>query len=107
MGKNIAGPAQKVDLTVFQPLGTTRQRADLTVARTMPRINVDPTPTKVMLQAIAQNVRYTLDGSTPTPTFGFALIAGAAPTIVTYHQSTIIQVIEEGATATLVYCWGK
>jgi hypothetical protein len=106
--KNIAGPAQKVDLTVFQPLGTTRQRADMATVQTMGRPNTDPTPTKVMLQVIGQNnVRYTLDGSTPTPTFGFVLLAAAAPTILTYHQSTIIQVIEEGATATLVYCWGK
>ena len=105
--KNIAGPAQKVDLTVFQPLGTTRQRADMAAMQTMGRPNTNPTPTKVMLQAIAQNVRYTLDGSAPTPTFGFLLIAGAAPTVITYHQSTIIQVFEAAATATLVYCWGK
>ena len=105
--KNIAGPAQKVDLTVFQPLGTTRQRADMVALQTMGRPNTSPTPTKVLLQALDQNVRFTVDGSAPTPTFGFRLTAGDAAIIITYHQSTVIQVIEEAATATLVYCWGK
>lgn len=35
----------------------------------------------VMIQAEAQNVRYTLDGSTPTTTVGFLLQAGETHTL--------------------------
>ena len=107
MGKNILGSAQKVDLTIFQPLGPTLQRADLAAVQTLARPNTDPTPTKLMVQVTGQNnVRYTLDGSMPTPAFGFSLIAGGAATVLTIHQSTTVQVVEAAATATLTYCWG-
>ena len=107
MSKRIAGPATKTDLTIFQPIGTHQQRADLAAVQTLARPNTDPTPTKLMVQVTGQNnIRYTLDGSVPTAAFGFVLLAGAAPTVLTHHQSTVIQVIEEAATATLIYCWG-
>ena len=32
-----------------------------------------------MLQAESQNIRYTMDGTTPTTTYGMRLIAGLAP----------------------------
>jgi len=107
MSKRIAGPATKTDLTIFQPIGTHQQRADLAVVQTLARPNTDPTPTKLMVQVVGQsNVRFTIDGSMPTPAFGFRLTTGDAAVIITIHQSTVIQVIEEAATATLNYCWG-
>ena len=106
MSKRIAGPATKTDLTIFQPIGTHQQRADLAAVQTLARPNTDPTPTKILIQALDQNVRFTVDGSMPTPAFGIRLAAGAAAVIITYHQSTVLQFIEETQTAVLTYCWG-
>ena len=107
MSKRIAGPATKTDLTIFQPIGTHQQRADLAAVQTLARPNTDPTPTKLMVQVVGQsNVRFTIDGSVPTAAFGFRLTTGDAAVIITIHQSTVLQFIEEAATATLNYCWG-
>ena len=105
--KTKAGPDTRVELAPFNPLGTTRQRGDMTIVRQMLRPNWNPPATKLMVQAFTQNVRYTIDGSAPTPTFGFRLTAGNDPTILDYGPDTIIQVIEEAATAILAYCWGQ
>jgi hypothetical protein len=50
----------------------------------------------VLLTARAQNIRYTIDGTTPTATTGFPLEAGKT-LIIDYHSSMTIKVIEETA----------
>jgi len=105
--KTEGGPDTRVELAPYNPLGTTLTRTDLTVARTLVRPNTNPTPTKLMVQAFAQNIRYTIDGSAPTPAFGFRLTATNDPTMITIGPDTLVQVIEEAATAELIYCWGQ
>lgn len=101
------GPDKRVEIAPFNPQGTTRQRADMVTVQTVGRPNFAIPATKVMLQAFDQNVRFTLDGSAPTPTFGFRITAARDPIMVTFGPDTLIQVVEEAATATLVYCWGQ
>lgn len=62
---------------------------------------------KLLIQAVGQNVRYTLDGTTPTATKGFQLKAGDPPIIIPVGGNTTIKVIEETATADLQYQWGN
>lgn len=63
--------------------------------------------TKLLIQALDQNVRYTLDGTTPTASVGFQLLAGDPPVVVPIGVDTVIKVIEEAATASLQFQWGE
>ena len=76
MGKNILGSAQKVDLTIFQPLGPTLQRADLAAVQTLARPNTDPTPTKLMVQCQRQPLDFHL---LPVPQPSFLQFIKALP----------------------------
>ncbi len=63
---------------------------------------------KLLMQAITQNIRYTLDGTTPTSTVGFQLRAGDPPVIIPYWPGDVtITVIEETSGAKLQYQWGS
>lgn len=60
---------------------------------------------RVLIQAITQNVRYTLDGTAPTATLGFQLKASDPPLLIPIGPNTTLKVIEETATASLQYQW--
>ena len=62
---------------------------------------------KILIQALTQNVRYTLDGSVPTATAGFQLKAGDPPVIISILGITVLKVIEETATADVQIQAGK
>jgi hypothetical protein len=59
--------------------------------------------TQIIIQAITGNVRFTLDGSTPTATYGFELQAGQLPVTIPVPGGGI-NVIQESATD-LEYQW--
>lgn len=87
---------------VFAPTGAHTVNSSLAAAVTL-------TPPKgaefLMMQALAQNIRFTLDGTTPTATVGFQLFAGDTVTIP-MSENQVVKVIQEAATATLQYQWG-
>lgn len=60
--------------------------------------------TKVLVQAITQNVRFTMDGTTPTASTGFRITAGDPPMVVPVSGS--LKFIEEVAGAVLQIQWG-
>ena len=62
--------------------------------------------TKLLIQALDQNIRITLDGTTPTATKGFQLAAGDPMLLIPLGNTTSIKVIEEAATADIQYQWG-
>lgn len=62
---------------------------------------------KILIQALTQNVRYTLDGTTPTANKGFQLKAGDPPTLLFIGTGITLKVIQEAATADLQYQWGR
>ena len=57
---------------------------------------------KVVIQALTQNVRFTLDGTAPTTTLGFLLTAGDPPITIPLEGVTL-KVIEATATASLQF----
>lgn len=59
---------------------------------------------KIVIQALTQNVRFTLDATPPTAVLGFQILAGAAPMIIEV-PGAFITVIQEAATASLQYQW--
>jgi len=58
----------------------------------------------ILIQTLVQNVRFTLDGTTPTASVGFQILAGNPPMIIAI-PGTSIKVIEETASASLQYQW--
>lgn len=63
--------------------------------------------TKIRIQALTQNVRYTLDGTTPTASKGFQLKSGDPAIVLPIRGTTTLTVIEEAATADLQYQFGQ
>ena len=64
------------------------------------------TPTgarRLLIQALSQNVRFTLDGTVPTATKGFQLKAGDPPVIIPVGPNVTVKVIQETATAEIEY----
>lgn len=63
--------------------------------------------TCLMVQALTQNVRYTLDGTTPTATVGFQLLTTSAPIRIELVEGCFPQFFREQNGAILQYCYGK
>lgn len=87
----------------FRPLGSHSSGATISSATVLTRAAGS---TKLLIQALTQNVRFTLDGTTPTASVGFQLLAGAAPIVVPIDAATTVTVIQETATASLQYQFG-
>lgn len=104
--KTQGGPDARIALAPFNPVGLHANRNDLATAQAIPRPAAGA-PTQLVVQAIDQNIRYTLDGSLPTPSFGFRLIAGNDPAIFPVGPNTRLTFVEEAATAVLEYMWGQ
>lgn len=91
------------DTFEFSPVGSHSDGATISSATTL----TPPTgATKILIQALTQNVRFTLDGTAPTASRGFQLKAGDPPMLIPLGASTVLKVIEEAATADLQYQWG-
>ena len=104
--KHHGGPESPVALAAFNPIGSHASRNDLAAAVHIAR-PVAGHPTQLVVQAIDQNVRYTLDGTTPTSSLGFRLTAGNDPIALPVGSNTNLVFIEEAATAVLEYLWGQ
>lgn len=61
----------------------------------------------VLIQALTQNVRITVDGTTPTASLGFQLVASDPPLLIPLSEHTIIKVFREAAGATLEWLFGE
>ncbi len=102
------GAIQSVAILGMHPVDYHQSRNDLATAQTM-MVPGGSAPIYLMMQALTQNVRYTLTdvtiGSAPTATFGFQLAAGDPPIIIPLELGITVRVIEEAATAVLQYQW--
>lgn len=86
----------------FEPVGA-HGSDDVTTAVTL----VQPAgANKALLQALTQNVRYTLDGTAPTTSKGFQLKAGDPPRQIIVDGGITLKAIAETGTASLQYQWG-
>lgn len=90
------------DTFQLEPVGAHSSGATISSATTL----TAPTgATKILMQALTQNVRFTLDGTAPTASLGFQLKAGDPPLVVPLGVGTVLKVIQETATASLQYQW--
>ena len=88
----------------FAPVGS--HGFDPTLTSAVALVN-PPGATKLLIQALTQNVRYTLDGTTPTASKGFQLKAGDPPVIIPISSRTTVKIIQESATASVQYQFGS
>lgn len=88
------------DAFVLNPVGAHTANSSLSSAAT---ISIPDGATKIIVQALDQNIRYTVGGTAPTTTLGFQLKAGDPPIMVPIGAGTSFKFIEETTTATLQY----
>ncbi len=89
---------------VLSPVGAHTQNTSLStdVAVTVPAY-----ANAVLLMATTQNVRFTLDGTTPTATKGFLLKAGNEAQLFPVTPGQVLKFVEEQASAKLDYQFCK
>lgn len=109
MGKNKQelvgqGPAQPVFLIPFRPLGEHQTLALGVDEHTL--ANEGAGARFILMQAIDQDIRYTLDTSAPTTSHGFRMNADDPERLIPITSDTTIRVIGEAAGAILEYQWG-
>lgn len=103
-GTIISGGDVGVNELQFSPVGSHQDGPVISTAQAL----VNPAgATKLLIQALDQNVRFTLDGTTPTASKGFQLRAGDPPVIIPISANTTVKVIQEAATADLQYQYGS
>jgi hypothetical protein len=66
-------------------------------------VNASEQATHIQIQALAQNIRYRIDGSQASATVGFQLAAGAISLVPVPNLG--ISIFEEVAGATVQYQW--
>lgn len=92
----------------FNPIGAHNDGTAISTAVTLtPPSGLAAGVARLLIQAIGQNVRYTLDGTPPTATTGFQIVAGDPPIVIPIAPGTTVKVIEEAATADIQYQWGN
>jgi hypothetical protein len=94
---------------IFTPVGNHIAGTDISSATViMPGdMGVNLPADKVIIQTTTQNIRYTLDGTAPTPTVGFQLKATDPPKqIIIRNGEVTLTVIEEVGGAVLQVQFG-
>lgn len=92
-----------IDTFWFDPIGS---HSDGTAINTAVVLTPPTGAKKLLIQALTQNIRYTLDGTTPTASKGFQIKSEDPPIVIPVGPNTTITVIEEAATADMQYQWG-
>lgn len=112
-GSNIVGKVG-IDQTtpgttngVALPLAVVGSHTQNSSLATVQTITISAGTTKLLIQSFTQNVRYTLDGTTPTATKGFRLTASNDPVIIPVVTGQTIKLIEEAASAVIEYQLGN
>ncbi len=96
---------------IFTPVGSHIAGTNISSATViMPgNMGISDPADKVVIQTTAQNIRYTLDGTTPTPTIGFQLKSTDPPRQIIIRPGTggvVLTVIEEAGGAVLQVQFG-
>ena len=85
----------------FTIVGSHTQNGTISAATVL---SVPATANGLLVQCTTKNIRYTLDGTTPTASIGFLLTADTDPVLIMVHSDdTVITVIEVAATGTVIY----
>lgn len=99
---------QQVQMAPFNPLSAHIANTDISGVVTL--LPAAETADKLLIQALDQNVYFTLDGTNPIPTgtvVGFMLPADDPPLIIGISYNTVVKVVEELATASIQHQWGE
>lgn len=89
--------------TKYAPVGSHQNKAAASVQTFSP----DPGADGALIQATAQNLRMTLDGTTPTATIGFQLATTQPPLYVPVPGGAAIKVIQETSGGVVQLQWVK
>lgn len=84
----------------FQPLNGSAHQV-VTLGTGIYTYNVPLQANNVAVQAVTQNVRFTLDGSAPSATTGFQLVAGDPAILITLTPTTTLRFFREASGAIL------
>ena len=69
------------DVFVFEPVGAHNDGLDISGVVT---ITIPTGATKILMQVQTQNARYTLDGTAPSASKGFQIVAGDPEKLITF-----------------------
>lgn len=89
-----------VSIAPYAPIGSHTTNSSLSG---VVFIAVPANASGLLVQALTQNIRFTLDGTPPSTTVGFQLKAGDPPTLIPAPAGATIKFREESASATLQY----
>lgn len=84
----------------FQPLNGSAHQV-VTLGTGIYTYNVPLNANSVAVQAVAQNVRFTMDGSDPSATVGFQLLAGDPAILIIMTSTTTLRFFREASGAIL------
>lgn len=99
------GSAKRTHELRYYPLG--RHQAETLGAGVFTPV-VENGANYILVQAITENIRYTIDeGTPPTASIGFLLVVGDLPLAVPVGGTRIVRFIRETAGAVLQYQFGK
>ena len=91
-------------IRAISPIGSHIRYTSLATAQTLtPPSNADA----VLIQAITQNIIFTLDGTVATANNGFILYKSSDPLIITIPQNRTISIIQQTASAEARLIWCK
>ena len=93
----------------FTPI-TTEYAAEAHHSYTLPgtavTLSLPKTASGILMQALTENARFTLDGSNPTANKGFQLKAGDPPLYIQFTTGMVLRFIAETAGSILEYEYG-
>lgn len=90
----------------FDP-GTTEPHKSIAIGAAFYNAYIPAGAKCVLLQAVVKDIRFTLDGTTPTAAIGFNLVAGNAPIFVELTGKIQLKFFGSDATSVLQYCFGN
>ena len=83
---------------VMEPKGSHQNDTTISAATSF---TCPDTANGVLISALAQDVNFTLDGTTPTATLGLTLKADDTVIFIAMYGGQVIKVIEQAASATI------
>ena len=90
------------DVLLFDPIGS---HVDGTTITSATSLTPPAGATKLLIQALVQNIRITFDGTAPTASLGFQLKAEDPMLLIPLGDDMVIKVIQETATADIQIQW--
>ena len=98
-------PIPVVQEKAFRPRDENTHQAVLLPA-TVLTLNIPKGATEIVVQAVEENIRMTMDNTLPSATVGFQLVAGNVPVRIIITERTTLRFIREADGAYLQYEYG-